>query len=222
MVLDARDGAAALDPATVDTRVFSASVFMATILGTLGTAWWYQTIPHFPIFISWAGFYPPAFYILGLGLLVVGMLMFEYHDTHDVGLQRKIGLLGSFMLTLIGIVNGPAPAGLVLIHSIISVGCFVLYFIYIYRSGYRGSLFWIGIAAFLFGYVIAWFYVDWFQLLDRFSPAHWVARYKADLEQLPLFWRKGRAVCQWVMIACLFSIMFSGKADAVKHQQKKN
>jgi len=198
----------AIKATKTDFRWYAAIVLMITAPLTMFLAWWYQTIPFFPIFVSWCGFHVPGYYVLSLGLTISGTLLSCHHQQNDSGMMRQAGMFGSFMMAMMGLINGDKP-DVVNAHGVYSNLCFLSYFIYIYLSGHRSKWLYVGFAAFVLNMAVPILSTGFVGFPWLGGVWEWITFHKTAGVELALEYKKARALLQWTMIVCFFRPLFA-------------
>jgi hypothetical protein len=180
-----------------------AVTFISTIVCSTVLSW--DTLPHFPVFISYTGHHGYGYWMLAGGLCLCGIQMFMIHGNEPDYFRRTLARIGAICLALTGIINGDHTLKIVMAHSIISNACFITYFLYLYLSNWKSQWLYVGVTALVAGQLLGITYV----VVTEPSALLNKPLYRATLDLSPLILRQCRAVAQWIMISSLFTCIYS-------------
>src|SRR6185437_15320283 len=113
---------------------FAGIVLLSTALISTVLAYQHGVIACIPVEFSKTAETYPGYPVFAVGIMVAGASMFHYHLAKDLSSSAYIGLVASFLMSFIGIVNGGTDT-IRIIHSVITLSSFLLYGIYSYQRG---------------------------------------------------------------------------------------
>jgi len=138
--------------------------------------------------------------------MITGFTLYHYHLTKDQSPSAYIGLVASFLMSFIGVINGSTDV-VRIVHSVITLGSFVLYGAYCYLRGADKRYVFAAAVVLLVRYIHLASLINWKGVME--DPWNIKQFVKEAVLTPTIGVIQFRGACQWIVISLLAYMVLS-------------